>query len=282
MITDSQTDRLYLADCLPIKQPVFYNRLTGVLKSCNIDFKLLPGTIDIWAVDFMPVQVERNRFIRFTYNPDYLQSKKWKKTISDTDSICKALDIDFTKSTILVDGGNVVRSNNKVIMCDKVFKENPALSEKMLLKELVNILEIDQLIILPTHPKDEFGHSDGMLRFLDDNAVLINDYSKETPEFQMRFRMALHNARLDWVELPYNPYNNKRDIQAQGIYINYLQMNNLILLPAFGQNEDSLAEKRIQECFSGLGLNIRTIDCCEIAEQGGLLNCISWNILNPF
>jgi len=281
MITDNQTDLLCFADCLPKMQSVFYDRLTRVLKSCKKDFDLLPGTKDIWAVDFMPIQISRKHFVRFTYNPDYLQSEKWRKTISNTDAICEAMQIEIEKSTILVDGGNVVRTKSKAIMCDKVFRENPSLTEKSLIKEIVEQLQIDQLIIIPTHPKDEFGHSDGMLRFLDDHTVLINDYSRESHEFQRRFRMALHNANLDWEVLPYNPYNNKRNIQAQGVYINYLQMHGLILLPIFSQDEDSIAENQIQQLFSGQGLEIRTIDCTEIAKLGGLMNCISWNILDP-
>ena len=42
---------------------------------------MLQGTKDIWAVDYMPVQIQDDEFVQFVYNPDYLQSKKWRNRI---------------------------------------------------------------------------------------------------------------------------------------------------------------------------------------------------------
>jgi agmatine deiminase len=92
MITDIQTNKLFLADCLPEKQPKFFQRFEKVLNDCKINFQFLPNTKDIWAVDFMPVQVSKDKFVRFTYNPDYLQPKKYRKTISHVDTICKSIN----------------------------------------------------------------------------------------------------------------------------------------------------------------------------------------------
>lgn len=136
MIADNETNFLYLADCLPKKQPIFFQRFESVLNNCKIKFELLPNTKDIWAVDFMPVQISADKFIQFVYNPDYLQSKTQLKTISDVDSICNAIGIIPIKSKLLIDGGNIIRSGDKVIMCDKVFKENPFINEKKLIKQL--------------------------------------------------------------------------------------------------------------------------------------------------
>lgn len=140
MIADIQTNTLYLADCLPDLQPKFFSRFEKVLQDCSITFQFLPGCKDIWAVDFMPVQVSKDKFIQFTYNPDYLQDRLWIKTISDIDTICKAIGLSTLKSKLLVDGGNVVRSTDKVIMCDKVFQENDHLPEKEVIKELKELL----------------------------------------------------------------------------------------------------------------------------------------------
>lgn len=84
MITDSQINFLYLADTLPKKYPDFYECFEQVLKSCKIDFALLPETKDVWAVDYMPIQTAPDRFVRFLYRPPYLtESKRDVKTISD-------------------------------------------------------------------------------------------------------------------------------------------------------------------------------------------------------
>ncbi len=277
MVSDSETNFLYLADTLPEKYPTFYQEFEKVLNSCNIKFKLLPNTKDVWAVDFMPIQIEKDEFVQFIYNPDYLRDTiKWSKTISDVDAICKAINISPKKSNIVLDGGNVIRTYNKVIMCDKVFTENSTINERKLIKKLQSIFQVDKLIFIPSDPIDFTGHADGMVRFLDDNTVLINNYSKEDGEFQLRFRLALHNAGLEYIEILYNPSGNKKDSYANGIYLNYLQMEEAIIIPAFEIKEDEFVVKQFEQLFKGQ--TIKTIESNEIARQGGILNCITWNI----
>lgn len=277
MVPDSETNFIYLADCLPNKYPLFYSVFETLLRDCNIPFAFLPGTKDIWAVDYMPIQVAKEAFVQFDYNPDYLRStERWRKTISDVEKICSALNIPVQKSDIILDGGNVVKAKNKAILCDKVFKENPQYQEKALIKKLEKLLHVEELVFIPTDFYDEFGHADGMVRFLDENTVLINDYSREDLDFQLRFRLSLHNARLAYIEVPYNPYQNQKDIQANGTYINFLQTEQSIVVPTFGLIEDEGVIRQFEELF---GLQkVCSLESSEIAKDGGVLNCITWNI----
>jgi agmatine deiminase len=71
MIADNQTNFLYLADSLPKKYPNFYKQFEKVLTEYKIKFDLLPNTKDIWAVDFMPIKIDLNKFVRFVYNSSY-------------------------------------------------------------------------------------------------------------------------------------------------------------------------------------------------------------------
>lgn len=276
MITDSQTNTLFLADCLPNKQPKFYKRFQKVLANCKINYQFLPNTKDIWAVDFMPVQISKDKFVQFTYDPDYLKTKEYCKTISDVDTICKAIQLTVKKSALVVDGGNVIRAKDKVIMCDKVFHENKHLGEKELIKQLQQLLQVDKLYFVPWDKNDFTGHADGMVRFIDSNTVFINDYSKETPEYQRCFRMSLHNAGLDWIELPYNPPYDPTFTSARGNYLNYLQMRQATIIPTFKTKHDDKAVQIIEQAFKGQ--TIATVDSNELADEGGILNCITWNI----
>lgn len=277
MIPDNQTNFLYLADTLPKNYKNFFSQFEKVLTNCNINFQILPQTKDVWAVDYMPIQIDKDDFIQFVYNPNYLRnSKKWSKTISDVDEICKAINLSPKKSNIIVDGGNVTRTTDKVIMCDKVFTENPIIKERDLIHELQTLFQVDKLIFIPTHPIDFTGHADGMVRFYDSNTVLINDYSKENIEFQLRIRLALHNAGLDYIEIPYNPYDNKKDQHANGEYINFLQMQNAVIIPTFGIKEDEAVVKQFEQLFAGQ--TVATVDSNDLAYNGGILNCITWNI----
>ncbi len=84
------------------------------IKENNIDYYFLEGTKDIWCRDYMPVQVTKDTFVQFTYNPDYLRNhREWGETISDVDSICKhvkKIHLQPTLSTTIIDGGNVIKS----------------------------------------------------------------------------------------------------------------------------------------------------------------------------
>jgi agmatine deiminase len=275
MIPDSSTNFLYLANTLPRKYKKFYERFTKILAECNIDFELLPHTRDVWAVDYMPIQVSDNHFVQFVYNPDYLKTKKYLKTISDVDAICKEVDLTPEKSDIVLDGGNVIKRTDTVIMCDKIFKENPLIKKEQLIRKLQNLFEVDQLFFVPKDPNDFTGHADGMVRFLDEKTVLINKYFNEEPEFETAFYKSLRNARLEYIEIPYSPDLNS-DISAKGIYLNYLQMKDIIFIPTFGIKEDDIAVKQFEQIFRGN--TIRTVDSNEIAVDGGVLNCISWNV----
>ena len=277
MIPDSETNFVYLAGTLCSKFPAFYNRIEKLLNDEKIPFQLLPGTKDIWAVDYMPMQIKENRFVRFTYNPTYLQPKKLKVTISNVDAICKQIGIETNQSNIVLDGGNVIKSTDKVIMTERVFTENPRYERQQLIEELEGLFEVDTIFIIPVQPNDFTGHADGMVRFVDEETILINDYTKESAGFQKAFVKAIQQTGLKTITIPYSPYGNSNNDQAQGCYINYLQLENHVIVPTFGMQEDEAAVKQFQEIFKGQ--TISTIDSNEIAEEGGVLNCLTWNIL---
>jgi agmatine deiminase len=279
MITDSQTNYLFLADTLPKEYPEFYSRFQKLLLTENINYSLLPGTKAVWAVDYMPVQIDENKFVQFVYKPDYLKEPEDIATISDTNAICQAIGIECIRSGLVIDGGNVLRGNDVVIMCDKVFKENISISKNALEKQLTDIFQVDKLVIIPTDPSDEIGHADGVVRFFDDNTVLINTYpgkSAKERSFQVNLKKSLTNARLNYIEIPCNPYGNAYVFEANGIYMNYLQMEGVIILPVFNIKEDEHAVKKFEEIFAGQ--TIKTIESNAVAKDGGILNCITWNI----
>ena len=59
-------------------------------------------------------------------------------------------------------------------------------------------------------------------------------------------------------------------------YINFLQVGNKIIMPIFNIKEDAIAWQYIHEAFPNC--EIYQIEMAEVAEEGGALHCISWNI----
>ena len=276
MIADDQTNFLYLADTLAINYPDFFKNFERLLLSNNIKLGFLPNTKDIWAVDYMPIQIDLNRFIRFTYQPTYFITEQDFNSKSDTDLICEKIGINTLKSDIIFDGGNITHYKNQVIITEQIFKDNPTYDRKKILNNISELLEVEHLYLIPRQPYDFTGHSDGMVRFLDNTTLLINDYKNESTRFQKTFELAIRKTGLDYIKVPYNPYDNRSADEATGDYINFLQMEDIVFLPIFNKKEDEDVVKLFEKVFNRSTLV--TINANDIAKEGGVLNCISWNI----
>lgn len=275
MIPNSETNFLWLASSLlEAKYSEFLAGFQSALHANSIAHDFLPHTKDIWAVDFMPVQLSEDRFVQFVYNPDYLRNyPKWKKTISDVDQICNAIGMRPKLSPIVLDGGNAAKHRFKAVLCDKVFEENPSISKTRLISLLMEELELDELYFIPWDRNDLTGHADGMVRFIDERTVLVNAYARE-PKLLDAVTKPLKEAGLDCIPVPYHPYNNSRFDDATGIYINYLQMSEAVFIPTFGIREDEAALAEFERIFK----KVVPVRSEQIATGGGILSCISWNI----
>ena len=278
MIADRETDRLHLADVLPGKHPEFFASLSRVLSAAGIPFELLPGTKDVWARDFMPIQVREDKFVLFRYDPDYLRAKRWQHLRSDGDQICRDIGQDVVRSELRVDGGNVVKCRDRVVMCDKVIAENPGWASGKISAELEARFETDRLTFIPTDPEDFTGHADGLVRFVGPDTVVINEYPRKHG-FKAKLVKALSQAGIDHLEIPYNPYGNRNLMQANGCYINYLEMRQAVIVPAFGLPEDDRAVRVVESWFNDRP--VLWVDCNAIADQGGVLNCVTWTLKAP-
>jgi agmatine deiminase len=64
---------------------------------------------------------------------------------------------------------------------------------------------------------------------------------------------------------------------ANELYINYLHVDNLVVVPQFGLNEDNDAFRTIQDEL-GKSNTVVPFQAKVIAEDGGVLNCVSWTI----
>lgn len=279
MIADKETNFVYLSNLLEDKCPKEYKQLKYWFDKFEIGNDTLPNTKDLWVVDFMPIQVRQDYFVQYKYDPDYLKPKKEQPTKTDPETVYNQIGIVPNKVNIVLDGGNVVKSKTKAIITTKIFKENPEYQEHSLIAEIKNQLQVNQVIIIPQEPKDFVGHADGMVRFIDEETVLINQYPKDKTyqDFGYAFRCSLRNAGLHYLELPYTSWQNDDENDATGCYINFLEVGKTIFYPVFAQHADQFALIQLRQAFKDR--EIIDIDCRELAKRGGVLNCATWNIL---
>jgi agmatine/peptidylarginine deiminase len=281
MIIDAQTNYVYFSELLQTKPAykAFCDRLTYILDKHKIGYAFLKETNDIWCRDYMPVQVTENKFIEYRYDPDYLQEKKYRKQKTYPDLVCDKIGQSTIKTDLILDGGNIIKWENKVILTDKIIPENAAKYRKSeLLHKLELIFEVDSIILVPWIQGEKFGHADGMIRFIDEKHVLVDGYYiNKNKDFKKKFYKILKDNNLVPVEFIFNvPIQN---IKNWG-YLNFLLMKELLLFPKFDIDEDLQALYQIKQAFPDYAAKgqIETINCNEIIKDGGVLNCISWNI----
>ena len=278
MITDKETNTIYFSEKLKKDFPKTCNQIIDALNSKGIKPKFLQSTNDIWARDFMPIQVSENRFIEYRYDPDYLQAKKYRKRKSYPDIICESIGLKTEKSHLIIDGGNVIKSKDCAILTDKVILENKDFyTKESLIKKLKGLFEIEKIVFIPWDKNEPYGHADGMIRFIDENSVLIQKYFDEyDKDFKNKLFGELDKNGISWKKLEFKV---KKEDENNWGYLNFLQTKDIILLPVFGIDEDDQAFRQMQKYYPDYSDGkILKINMREIIEHGGALNCISWTI----
>ena len=275
MIPDWQTNEVYLSSLLRRRHPEVSASLESMLKRTGTPVLTIQRTKDIWCRDFMPVQVNDDTFCQFIYDPDYLCGSG--HLITPAASCHLKTMTNYRRIDLVLDAGNVAMAVNKVILTDKVFKENPAKSRNVVLHILEEALQAE-CIIIPRPPHDPIGHADGVLRFLDEDSVVVNDYQGLETAYGKKLRAVLRRHRLACEQVPYFVENRTTDgiPSAAGCYVNYLRTDKLLVLPVFGVARDDAALRRFESLFSGM--QIIPLPCIDLAREGGCLNCISWTI----
>lgn len=246
------------------------DRMFAALNLFNIKYKLLNNTKDIWLRDYMPVKTKSGKYVSFRYEPSYLAGDPQLRTNFKTD-IAPSFKVDnLVYTDINLDGGNVVfsPSKEKVIISDRVYSENPSWHKAELTAKLAKLLEASVLII-PSLKSDMTGHADGMVRFVDENTVVTN--APLSPfGFETKVKKALQNHGIEVLDFPYFDSNGDTAI---GCYLNFLETGQAIFLPVFSVDTDNKAVQTAKHIFHKA---IIPVNINEIAADGGLLNCISW------
>ncbi len=278
MITDNLTNRVFFSSLLPERCPVLNAHIVDVLQQHGIQYAYLSGTKDIWCRDFMPIQMDESRYIFYTYTPNYLQDKTGLLLQTNPEEVfqsdsnrlqpirnnCIAIDL-------VMDGGNVVKCGDKIVMTDKVFVENKDKFPEEVRRLLEEIFRCG-VVFIPWDRIEKYGHSDGIFHYLGDNRVLMTNYADFDKALAHNYFQIL-GKHFDVATLKYNV---KRKHERSWSYINFLQIGNLVLVPQLGIPEDEQALEQISVVMPNC--EVVGIPALETVRRGGALNCISWNI----
>ncbi len=280
MITNRETNKVYFS-----KRLTWYKAwptLKAALEAHEVDYALLDGTRDKWARDYMPVQIGKDRFVSYVYNPDYLQEDK--DLITDWKQIGNLPPMqEVVETKLIIDGGNVVKCRDFVLMTDKVFLENRriGLSRYEVTEELERLF--GTVVILPWNISDEWdfcGHTDGMVRCIEGNRVLLNNFRNhlESAWQHKKIVRILKEKGIGYEELDYGPgYHGIND----WAYLNFLQVGGVIFMPTV--EKPDVDEKAAEQLAAIYGCEVVPVPFLSVVKAngkygGGALNCVSWNI----
>ena len=179
----------------------------------------------------------------------------------------KVTDLD-----LVMDGGNLVKCADKVIMTEKVFVENKDKKRETVIRLLEEAFQCP-IIFLPWDENEPLGHSDGIVHYIGDNKVLMTNYA----DFDSAMARSMRKVLEKHFEVIPLSYPVKRKHKRSWAYINYMQIGQLVIVPQLGIPEDELALEQIKaalpECI------VLGVPALEAVRKGGALNCVSWNLL---
>lgn len=270
MIPDDQCNVVCFSSWLRSDYPDVYEGLTGILDRHHVAHGMIPNTNDVWCRDYMPLQLDKDRFLCYTYRPDYLLRKPTdKRYITDSLKVCRDMRLKVRVSSLVIDGGNVVKTGDKVIMTEKVLAENPALSREELKKELERQMECE-VIFIPWDRVEQYGHADGVVKPVSDRTVLMTNYH----DFDKVYSEEVIKRLSSRFEVEILSYKTRKTAPESWAYINFLTAGRLIVLPALGIDEDRQALEQITAYYPDHV--IEQFNISSLVKDGGGLNCVSW------
>lgn len=266
-----------ISEWLSKDYPEVYASLCDAFNQSNINCQVLTHTKDVWARDYMPLHIGNGGYVTFNYEPDYLVEKN-DKYITNQNNVIQDIDLNVVAHLdIVMDGGNVVRCGDKVIMTDKIISENPNIRPLKLIDTIENTLN-SELILIPWDMEEPFGHADGMVAYIGDEKLLMNNYvqmGKEADSFRKRLHKIL-DCHFDVMELSYSGRLRK----DAWCYLNYVETPKTIIISGLSKKLDCENDKSAVKVFSEIfpAKKIIQVYVAPLLRYGGALHSVTWEL----
>ncbi|MCG6189478.1 agmatine deiminase family protein [Maribellus maritimus] len=269
-------------------------------KSENVYF-IQAESNDTWARDHSGITVfEGNETViqdyifngwaqKFEAGLDNQITKKlFKKGIFEN---CSLQSFDF-----VLEGGSIESDGKGTILTTSECLLSKNRNEQFTQKEIENILKKNfgaNRILWLNHGylagDDTDSHIDTLARFCNENTIAYagcNNPDDEHFEALQKMKNELqqftrpNGKSYDLIELPmpgacYDSEGNR----LPATYANFTVINNAVLLPVYGVEEDEIAVERLKKCFPQR--EIIPLNCSVLIEQHGSLHCITMQYPEP-
>ncbi|MCP4140169.1 MAG: agmatine deiminase family protein [Chloroflexi bacterium] len=242
------------------------------------DILITAEIYDIWMRDFTTVNpLEPVQFAYTWASMTKRESKEVQKSFTD---FAEQYGVQRYATELLIDGGNIVDNYAGRVITTTRFMEDNDLSYEEAVEELADLLGATEVAIL--EPDEEvLAHSDGMVSWIDEDVLLVNDYSSD-PEFRDlvmdELLAAFPTTTIIEVPVAYktNPPGEWEGFEsACGVNLNATVTFENIYVPVFNMPHDQGAVEIIQENTTK---NVITINAEAVCPMGGSVRCLTWQL----
>jgi agmatine/peptidylarginine deiminase len=255
---------------------------------------------EIWLRDCIGINTTTDELIKPYYHPQYCTQSRDSSYFEHLNKQSRIIVKECLKKKMVfmplyLDGGNFINNTSTVFLTNKILEDNRELSKS----EVVHILQDFTGLrpeIIERSKSDNVGHTDGIINFLSENMVLLSNYPSLPflkPDIDLLYdvRKKLEEEKLDVVDfydrpvdeiVPCECYRKTKKAciySARGNYINFLRLNNTIILPEYTlptPKESRYYNLRNAEILHELGFDVKTINCDQLSKMGGSLHCLSY------
>lgn len=234
---------------------------------------------DIWMRDFTTVNPGNPVHFRYTAAAQG-GSQDESDYVSETfQAFASEKELMYKKSDLILDGGNVVDNYAGGYIITERFLDDNDLTKDEAKEELGKVLGSDQIAIIPSDDVDGLAHADGMVMFVEEDVIIINDYAYD-PELKEKIMAELEDVfpeskivevPLEWDEAAYD----ERFSSACGINVNAVVTDQTIYMPHFGKDTD---DEVIEIIARHTQKKIIPVPAENVCQMGGSVRCLSWQV----
>jgi len=237
------------------------------------DVLLQANVEDIWMRDF--TTIIPNRMIQFAYGSSYLPTWIAAATQWSFVNFTNQHELDYQYTDWILDGGNVVDNNNNMAVVTRRFLEDNGINKAQGKNLLKNKLGVEHVAIIP-YDDEVMGHADGMVMFVDDNVLLVNQYEEPFRSLVIdELTASLPGVTIVEVEVAYDEGVFDGFASACGINLNATVTHNHIYVPNYttATNDDAIATITANTTKS-----VKTVDGQNVCHMGGSVRCLTWQL----
>ena len=249
-------------------------------------------TNDTWARDCSALSVENANgeveLIDFTFNA---WGNKFEAELDNAvSSAMKNIYLSDMNSSDFVLEGGAVESNGKGVLlttsaCLLNQNRNPNLNPIEITKELNKTLGATEVLYLEhgyLEGDDTDSHIDTLARFINENTIMyikceneMDEHFEELQAMEKELEVIAKKHSFSLIPLPMTEAIYFEGERLPATYANFLFVNNAVLVPTYGVNEDSKALEIFQKTFPNK--DIVPIECSTLIKQHGSLHCVTMN-----